>query len=78
MIFSEYNIIQKVARQAFKIYEMERNIVLTVVMKDGNIHEYDKNDFSDYEWRKEAFIVINDKQWIAMFNWDCVKEVIYS
>ena len=52
--------------------------MLTVVMKDGNIHEYDKNDFSDYEWRKEAFIVINDKQWIAMFNWDCVKEVIYS
>ena len=57
---------------------MERNTVLTVVMKDGNIHEYDKNDFSDYEWRKEAFIVINNKQWIAMFNWDCVKEVIYS
>lgn len=52
--------------------------MLTVVMKDGNIHEYGEKDFTDYEWRKEAFIVIDNKQWIAMFNWDCVKEVIYS
>ena len=52
--------------------------MLTVVMKDGNVHKYGENAFSDYEWRKEAFIVINNKQWVAIFNWDCVKEVIYS
>lgn len=53
----------------------ESNPMLTVIMKDGNIREYYESDFTDYEWKKEAFIVINGTQWVGMFNWDSVKEV---
>ncbi len=52
--------------------------MLTVVMKDGNIKEYKPNDFTDYEWRKEIFVVIKGNQWIGMFNWDSVKEVYFT
>lgn len=51
--------------------------MLRVVLKDGSIREYHKNEFTDYDWRKDIFIVLNNNQWIAMFNWDCVKEVLF-
>lgn len=51
--------------------------MLRVVLKDGSIREYSKDDYTDYDWRKEIFIVLNGNQWIAMFNWDCVKEVLF-
>ena len=49
--------------------------MLTVILKDGNIREYKPEDYTDYEWRKEAFIVLRDNQWISIYNWDQVKEV---
>ena len=58
-----------------KLLKEESNPMLTVIMKDGNIREYYESDFTDYEWRKEVFIVINGTQWVGMFNWDSVKEV---
>lgn len=55
----------------------QENYMLRIVLKDGNIREYKGKQFTDYEWKKEVFIVINGNQWIAMFNWDCVKEVLF-
>lgn len=52
--------------------------MLTIIMKDGNIREYKQDEFTDYEWRKEIFIVIKGGQWIGMFNWDSVKEVYFT
>lgn len=49
--------------------------MLVVVMKDGGRREFNKDAYTDYVWRKEAFVVIRGNQWIAVFNWDCVKEV---
>lgn len=51
--------------------------MLRIVLKDGNIREYKGESFTDYEWRPEAFIVLKDDQWIAIFNWECVKEVLF-
>lgn len=51
--------------------------MLRIVLKDGSIREYHNNEFTDYQWQKEIFIVINVNQWIAIFNWDCVREVLY-
>lgn len=50
---------------------------LRVVLKDGNVREYKHDEFTDYEWKKEVFVVLKANQWIAMFNWDCVKEVLF-
>lgn len=51
--------------------------MLRIVLKDGNVREYKGESFTDYEWKKEAFVVIKGDQWIAIFNWDSVKEVLY-
>lgn len=51
--------------------------MLRIVLKDGSIREYKEKGFTDYEWKKEAFIVLNGNQWIGIYNWDCVKEVLY-
>lgn len=52
--------------------------MLTVVMKDGNIKEYGLGEFTEYEWRREVFVVIKGAQWIGMFNWDSAKEVHFT
>ena len=52
--------------------------MLTVAMKDGNIKEYGLGEFTEYEWRREVFVVIKGAQWIGMFNWDSVKEVHFT
>lgn len=51
--------------------------MLRIVLKDGSIREYRHNEFTDYDWRKEVFVVLHGNQWIAMFNWECVKEVLF-
>lgn len=51
--------------------------MLRIILKDGGILEYKDDEYTDYNWKKEAFIVINGNQWIAMFNWECVKAVLY-
>lgn len=51
---------------------------LRVVLRNGNVREYKKDQFTDYEWVKgEAFVVIKGDQWIAIFNWEEVREVLY-
>lgn len=51
--------------------------MLRIVLKNGNVREYKGNQFTDYEWKKKVFVVINGDQWIAMFNWSEVCEVLY-
>lgn len=50
---------------------------LRIVLKNGNIREYHHNEFTDYSWRPDAFIVLNDDQWVAIFNWSEVREALY-
>lgn len=50
--------------------------ILRVVLKDGSVREYLNGDYTEYEWRPEAFIVKNGNCWTAMFNWSCVCEAL--
>lgn len=50
--------------------------ILRVVLKDGSVREYLDGEFLDYDWRPEIFIVKNGDRWVAMFNWDCVREAL--
>lgn len=51
--------------------------MLRIVLKDGSIREYKGKEFTDYEWKENIFIVLRNNQWIAMFNWNCVREVLF-
>lgn len=51
--------------------------MLRIVLKDGSVREFNENQYTDYDWKKEAFIVMHENQWIAIFNWECVREVLY-
>lgn len=51
--------------------------MLRVVLKNGDVREYSFDEFTDYDWRPEVFIVLKGNQWIAMFNWSEVREVNY-
>lgn len=50
--------------------------MLRVVLKDGSVREFDASDYTDYDWRGSAFVVINGNRWIAIFNWEVVREVL--
>lgn len=52
--------------------------MLRIVLKDGIVCKYHNDEFTEYEWKKEVFVVIKNNQWIAMFNWDCVASVFYE
>lgn len=49
---------------------------LRIVLKNGNIREYHNNEYTDYIWKSEAFVVLYEEQWIAIFNWAEVREVM--
>lgn len=50
-------------------------MLLTIILKNGDIRSYDDNAFDDYDWRPEAFIVIKGNQWVGIYNWSEVREV---
>lgn len=49
---------------------------LRIVLKNGNIREYSSDQFTDYLWKPEIFAVLSDDQWIGIFNWSEVREVM--
>ena len=48
---------------------------ITIVFKNGEIVTYRPEEYTDYSWRKEIFVVIKDKQWIGLFSWDQISFV---
>lgn len=53
------------------------NDLLQISMKRGDIITYKGSSFTDYMIRDNLFVVINDSQWIGMYNMDCVEWVTY-
>lgn len=51
--------------------------MLRITLKNGSIREFKSEDFTDYEWKPQAFIVLRNRQWVAIFNWDEILEVLY-
>ena len=52
--------------------------MIKIVFKDGSTRKYKKNDFTDYYYDKKVFVVINKKQWIGVYNIDCIATVEYK
>lgn len=49
--------------------------MLRIVFKNGEVLTYDEDAFTDYSYDSKCFIVIRDKQWIGIYNMDCVSGI---
>lgn len=52
--------------------------MLTIEFKDGNFKSYSEDDFTDYEYRKEVFVVMKNVQWIGIYSMDCIRAIEYK
>lgn len=46
--------------------------MLRIVFKNGEITEYPADTFTDYTYDRRCFIVIREKQWVGIYNMDCI------
>ena len=51
--------------------------VLRIVFKNGEIIKWKGKRFTDYKYDGKCFIVINKKQWVGIYNLDCIAAVEY-
>ena len=49
---------------------------ITVTMKDGNFAEWEKDEWDDYTYDGQFFIVMKNRIWIAFYNLDEVRTII--
>lgn len=45
---------------------------LKIVFKNGEEVTYKKKQFTDYMYDQKCFIVIKNKQWVGIYNLDCI------
>lgn len=51
--------------------------MLRIVFKDSEIRDYKNDEYTDYHYDGKVFAVINDKQWIGIYNIDAIAAVEY-
>lgn len=50
---------------------------LDIVFKDGSSKTYKADQFTDYDYMKDVFVVLLNNTWIGIYSMDCVKYVEY-
>lgn len=45
---------------------------IKIVFKDGEQVTWKKKQFTDYMYDRKCFIVIRKKQWVGIYNLDCI------
>ena len=48
------------------------NEYITIIFTNGEKCTYKPDEYTEYLYDGRCFIVIRDKQWIGIFNMDCV------
>lgn len=51
--------------------------MLRIVFKNGEVIKWKKKQFTDYKYDGKCFIVILKKQWVAIYNLDCLAAIEY-
>lgn len=46
--------------------------MLKILFKDGETKIYKKKEYTDYLYDRKSFIVVRKKQWIGIYNLDCI------
>jgi hypothetical protein len=49
--------------------------MLRIIFKDGAEKRYKKHEYTDYWYDRKVFAVIRKKQWVAIYNIDCIEVV---
>ncbi len=52
--------------------------MLKIVFKNGETKKYKPDEFTDYYYDRKVFVVLKKKQWIGIYNIDCVASVEYK
>lgn len=52
--------------------------MLKIVFKNGEVIVYQPDQYTDYSYDSKSFIVINGRQWIGIYNMDCVSCVEFE
>ena len=51
--------------------------MLKICFKNGEIKKYKHKEYTDYYYDGKVFVVIRKKQWIGIYNLDCIATVEY-
>ena len=51
------------------------NKTIEIQFRNGNVARYKPHEYTEYKYDGKCFIVINEKQWIGMYNLDCIEYV---
>lgn len=49
--------------------------MIEIVFQNGNFVSYKPSDYTDYKYDRKYFIVIYEKQWIGLYNLDCIEYI---
>ena len=49
--------------------------MIEIVLKSGNVVTYKPDQYTEYKYDGKIFAVIYDKQWIGIYNLDCVEYI---
>lgn len=52
--------------------------MLNIVFKNGEVITYTPDVYTDYSYDGRCFIVINHKQWIGIYNMDCISTIRFE
>ena len=52
--------------------------MLKIVFKNGDVMVYQADEYTDYSYDSKCFIVIKGRQWIGIYNMDCVSCVEFE
>ena len=51
--------------------------MIRIVFKNGEVIKWKRKDFTDYTYDRKCFIVIRKKQWVGIYNLDCIATIEY-
>ena len=46
--------------------------MIRIVFKDEHVVRWKKKDYTDYKYDGGCFIIINKKQYVGIYNMDCI------
>ena len=49
--------------------------MIEIVFKNGDMANYKPEDYTDYKYDGKYFIVIYERQWIGVYNLDCIEYI---
>lgn len=50
--------------------------MIKIVFKNGNIAKWEKKQWTDYKYDGKCFIVINEGEWVGIYNMDSIISII--